>query len=51
MIIIGSILGGTILIIFLCCLCNGCGCDRDHTKSPDKNDIYQKNSKLIIVIY
>ncbi len=45
-IIIGSILGGAILFFFICCLCGTC--HRDPTKSPNKNDLYHKNSKLVL---
>jgi len=44
-IIIGSIFGGAILFFFICCLCGTC--HREPTKSPNKNDLYQKNSKSI----
>ncbi|CAF1256280.1 unnamed protein product [Adineta steineri] len=44
-IIIGSILGGIILLIFLCCLCGTC--HRDQGKFSNKNDSYQKHNETI----
>jgi len=46
-IIVGSVLGGSILLIFLCCLCGSR--TRDYTKSPTKNEFYQKSSKFVLL--
>lgn len=43
MYIIGSILGGILLLVFICCLCGTC--TRDSTKSPLKADYYPRTSK------
>lgn len=43
-IILGSVLGGVLVLFLLCCLCGTCY--RDPTKSPTKSEYYQKSSRF-----